>query len=66
MIDSKVLDILACPSCKGDVEYNAKDEIIKCTACAKEYKVINGIPMMMIEDPVEEPAEDENDPLSGK
>lgn len=57
MIDSKILDILACPACKGDVEYNAKEEIIKCTSCDKEYRVVDGIPMMLIEDPVV----DEND-----
>ena len=28
MIDTKLLDILACPACKGDVEYDARNETI--------------------------------------
>lgn len=59
MIDSKILDILACPACKGDLEYKAKEEIIKCTSCGKEYKVVDGIPMMLIEDPVQNESEEQ-------
>lgn len=59
MIDSKILDILACPACKGDLEYKAKEEIIKCTSCGNEYKVMDGIPMMLIEDPVHNESSEE-------
>ncbi len=50
MIDTKLLDVLACPACKGDVEYDAKQEIITCTECAKKYPVKDGIPVMIIEE----------------
>lgn len=48
MIDSQMLDILACPACKGDVEYDAKKNIIRCTNCAREYPVEDGIPVMLL------------------
>lgn len=49
MIDSKILDILACPACRGDLEYSAKDEKLTCVDCKKEFQVVNGIPVMLYE-----------------
>ena len=46
MIDKELLDILACPACKGDVEQ--KDEKIVCTRCGKKYPIKDGIPIMLI------------------
>ena len=50
MIDTKLLDILACPACKGDVEYDARNEKIICTECKKKYPVRDGIPVMLVEE----------------
>ncbi len=50
MIDTKLLDILACPACKGDVEYDARNEKIICTECKKKYPVKDGIPVMLVEE----------------
>jgi uncharacterized protein len=50
MIDTKLLDILACPSCKGDVEYDAKNSKIICIECHRKYPVKNNIPIMLIEE----------------
>jgi uncharacterized protein len=50
MVDTKLLDILACPACRGDVEYNAKDEVLICVECSKKYPVKNGIPVMLLEE----------------
>lgn len=49
MIDSKLLDILACPGCKGDVEYLAKKNIIQCTECGLSYPVVDDIPVMLVD-----------------
>ena len=47
MIDKELLDILACPACKGDVELiNNK---IVCKKCGKRYPVRQGIPVMLID-----------------
>lgn len=54
MIDTKLLDILACPACKGDVEYDAKNEKIICTECKKKYPVKDGIPVMLVDEAEQE------------
>ncbi len=51
----KLLDILACPLCKSDleleVEEEKEDEIIKgklvCKKCKVEYPIEDGIPNML-------------------
>ncbi|MFH1848125.1 MAG: Trm112 family protein, partial [Candidatus Omnitrophota bacterium] len=50
MIDKKLLDILACPSCKSDV--TMKDEKIVCTnaKCGLRYPIRDDIPVMLIEE----------------
>jgi len=48
MIDKELLDILACPACKSDVEF--KDNKIVCKKCGKKYPVRDGIPVMLIEE----------------
>ncbi|MBM3254985.1 MAG: Trm112 family protein [Candidatus Omnitrophica bacterium] len=48
MIDKALLDILACPACKGDVEL--KDERIVCKKCNRKYPVKDGIPVMLIDE----------------
>jgi hypothetical protein len=50
MIDTKLLDILACPVCKGDIEYDAKNEKIICTECSRRYPVKDGIPVMLADE----------------
>lgn len=47
MIYKELLKILACPSCKGDVEF--KEEEIVCKKCNLKYPIKNGIPIMLIE-----------------
>ena len=50
-----LLDILACPICKGDLEIEvieeSQDEIIKgeliCKECGERYPVEDGIPNML-------------------
>ncbi len=48
MIDPELLDILACPDCKGDVEF--RDNKIVCKGCGRRYAVKDGIPMMLIDE----------------
>lgn len=48
MIDKQLLDILACPACKADVEL--KDNLIVCKQCGKKYPIKNGIPIMLIDE----------------
>lgn len=48
MIDPELLDILACPDCKSDVEF--KDDKIICKGCGRRYPVKDGIPIMLIDE----------------
>jgi uncharacterized protein YbaR (Trm112 family) len=47
MIDKELLEILACPECKGDVE--EKNGKIVCKKCGNKYPVKDGIPVMLID-----------------
>ena len=47
MIDHKLLDILACPVCRGDVEYDKKEDMLTCVECRRFYPVKDGIPVML-------------------
>ena len=55
MLDKKLLEILACPKCKGDLEYeidqkNDKDGKLICKACKLIYRVEDDIPIMLIDE----------------
>ena len=47
-IDSKLLEVLACPTCHGPVV--DKETEIVCTACGRQYPVKDGIPVMLPQD----------------
>ncbi len=48
MIDKELLEILACPACKGDVRL--EDKKIVCVKCKRKYPIKNGIPIMLIDE----------------
>jgi len=47
MIDEKLLALLACPACQGDVEL--KDEKIICKRCHRKYPIVDGIPVLLVD-----------------
>lgn len=50
-VDAKLLDILACPNCRGDVEYREAEQVIVCTGeCRYSYPVRDDIPVMLIDE----------------
>ncbi|MGH2746668.1 MAG: Trm112 family protein [Actinomycetota bacterium] len=52
-IDQRLLDILACPNCRGEVEYLEDEDIIVCRGeCGYRYPVRDGIPVMMIDEAI--------------
>jgi uncharacterized protein YbaR (Trm112 family) len=55
MIDSKILDILACPLCKTDVKLTADEKGLKCFQCLRVYPIKEGIPIMLIDEATIEP-----------
>jgi uncharacterized protein len=50
MIDKEFLEILACPSCKGEVRLDQPGERIVCQACGLRYPIRDGIPVMLIDE----------------
>jgi uncharacterized protein YbaR (Trm112 family) len=50
VMDKKLLDILACPKCKGDLEYDKNRKRLLCHRCKLAYPVKNGIPVMLIDE----------------
>jgi uncharacterized protein YbaR (Trm112 family) len=50
-IDEKLLEILACPNCLGDVEYLPDESVIVCRGeCRFRYPVRDDIPVMLIDE----------------
>jgi len=51
-LDKKLLDILACPKCKGDLEYKntEKEHSLTCGACKLKYRIEDDIPIMLIDE----------------
>jgi uncharacterized protein YbaR (Trm112 family) len=50
VIDKELLEILACPACKGDVVLDEAAARIVCTACGRRYPIRDGIPVMLIDE----------------
>ena len=57
-ISSELLEILACPACKGDIEYNQENQQLICIGqCKRRYPIRDGIPVMLISE-AEMPADE--------
>jgi len=50
MIQQELIDILACPKCKGPVLLNKKKNGLVCETCSLEYEIRDGIPIMLIDE----------------
>lgn len=46
-MDYKLLDILACPVCKGKVLYNQETQELICKFDKLAYPILDGIPVML-------------------
>ncbi len=58
-LSKTLLDILACPACKGGIEHDETAQKLVCIgACQRRYPIRDGIPVMLIDEaelPDEEP-----------
>jgi uncharacterized protein len=50
MLDPRLLEILVCPKCKGDLQYRDQPGELVCPACRLRYEVRDGIPIMLIDE----------------
>jgi len=50
MLDQALMEILACPKCKGTVHYNEDKTGLVCDACKLEYPIRDDIPVMLLDE----------------
>lgn len=50
MLDERLLRILVCPACHGEVDHKERRQAIVCRGCARRYPVRDGIPVMLLEE----------------
>lgn len=49
-ISQDLLEILACPACKGKVELTADGSGLKCVNCRRVYPIRDDIPVMLVDE----------------
>ena len=49
-ISQELLDILACPKCKGDIYLNTTKDGLVCDHCKLCYEIRDDIPIMLIDE----------------
>jgi uncharacterized protein YbaR (Trm112 family) len=51
-ISQELLEILACPKCKGEVQLTEKQDGLICKACRLLYPIKDDIPIMLIDEAI--------------
>jgi len=59
VISHELLEILACPKCHTRIEFTEPDRLF-CPNCKVRYPVVDGIPVMLIEEAIPETEEKES------
>ncbi|PID44027.1 MAG: hypothetical protein CR981_01715 [Proteobacteria bacterium] len=49
MINKDLLEILACPQCKGPVVLTKNEDGLVCEKCRLLYEIVDDIPVMLID-----------------
>lgn len=49
-IDPKLLEILVCPKCRGQLEYKEDEQALLCQPCRLRYRIEDDIPVMLIDE----------------
>jgi uncharacterized protein YbaR (Trm112 family) len=60
-MDKKLLDLLACPVCKGQLVYLEGAQELVCRGDRLAYPVRDAIPIMLVEEAREIPPEEMNE-----
>ena len=51
-ISKELLDILACPKCKGEVHLTDQQDGLVCQTCKLMYPIKDDIPVMLIDEAI--------------
>ena len=57
-MDERLLDILACPICKGPLKFQRTAQVLVCRAERLAFPLREGVPMMLEEDARQLPSDD--------
>ncbi|TMD62760.1 MAG: Trm112 family protein [Chloroflexi bacterium] len=49
-IAQELKDILACPKCKGELEFREQENKIVCRTCKLVYRIEDDIPVMLVDE----------------
>ena len=49
-IRQELLEILACPKCKGELELTPAEDGLICRSCKLVYRIEDDIPIMLIDE----------------
>jgi uncharacterized protein YbaR (Trm112 family) len=59
MLDARLLEIIACPICKGELVYDKNNQELICKLDRLAYQIKDDIPVMLEEEARELPADEE-------
>ena len=45
-----LLAMLVCPACRSDLTYDAAASTLTCQACRLRYKVVDDIPVLLVDE----------------
>ena len=48
-LSKELLDILACPKCKGSLKYDESLAVLICESCGVFYEILEGIPILTVD-----------------
>ena len=51
-MDKELLDILACPKCKGELAPDLEGSRLCCLECKLAYRIDDGIPILLVDEAV--------------
>ena len=49
-IKKELLEILACPACRGKIIYTDDRDTLECQSCRRVYPIRDDIPVMLVEE----------------
>ncbi|NLH98312.1 MAG: Trm112 family protein [Chthonomonadales bacterium] len=52
MIDTKLLEILACPACDSRPPVTLDGDTLACAECGRRYPIRDGIPIMLVDEAI--------------
>ncbi len=50
MLDTRLLDILVCPRCRGELELQQAPPALLCGVCKLRYPIRDDIPILLIDE----------------